>query len=259
MSALDKDTKDLLESINKKLQRLEAVNACKDLISTYARACDRGNDYDLLKPLFTEDATWYSQGFGDWKGPEEVAGGLNRVAGQKIWWCLHYMISPQVTVSEDGKSATAVWYLWEPSTIPNSDSLDAEPHWTGGTYKGSMREVDGTWLFSSINLTLNMMSPYSSGWVEQPYPNGNKRAPWMFNLQAGTYHWCSCGKSKNQPFCDGSHKDTNKTPILHEQEDIGFVSFCGCKFSKNKPYCDGSHLRLFDEKGQLKRPDQDRE
>lgn len=22
-----------------------------------------------------------------------------------------------------------------------------------------------------------------------------------------TYYWCSCGKSKKQPFCDGSHKD----------------------------------------------------
>ena len=21
-----------------------------------------------------------------------------------------------------------------------------------------------------------------------------------------TYYWCACGKSENQPFCDGSHK-----------------------------------------------------
>ena len=27
-------------------------------------------------------------------------------------------------------------------------------------------------------------------------------------VQGKSYFWCACGKSKNQPFCDGSHKLT---------------------------------------------------
>ena len=31
-----------------------------------------------------------------------------------------------------------------------------------------------------------------------------------------SYHWCACGLSKNQPFCDGSHKDTGLAPVSFE-------------------------------------------
>ena len=30
------------------------------------------------------------------------------------------------------------------------------------------------------------------------------------------YFWCACGKSSNQPFCDGSHKNTNFSPVKLE-------------------------------------------
>ena len=35
-----------------------------------------------------------------------------------------------------------------------------------------------------------------------------------------SYFWCACGKSANQPFCDGSHKDTEFSPIKWTAEDI---------------------------------------
>ncbi|NDC36921.1 MAG: CDGSH iron-sulfur domain-containing protein, partial [Proteobacteria bacterium] len=28
-------------------------------------------------------------------------------------------------------------------------------------------------------------------------------------MEPGTYYWCSCGRSKSQPFCDGSHAGTS--------------------------------------------------
>ena len=30
-----------------------------------------------------------------------------------------------------------------------------------------------------------------------------------------SYFWCSCGKSKNQPFCDGSHAGSEFTPLKY--------------------------------------------
>ncbi len=39
------------------------------------------------------------------------------------------------------------------------------------------------------------------------------RKPIQVDLEAGEYYWCACGKSKNQPFCDGSHAGTPFTPL----------------------------------------------
>jgi CDGSH iron-sulfur domain-containing protein 3 len=56
-----------------------------------------------------------------------------------------------------------------------------------------------------------------------------------------TYFWCSCGLSKNQPFCDGAHSGTGFSPIEYVSNDSKLVGFCGCKHSKKPPICDGSH------------------
>ena len=58
------------------------------------------------------------------------------------------------------------------------------------------------------------------------------------------YFWCSCGKSKVQPFCDGSHEKTDHKPIVFKSDTSKEVALCGCKQSKNAPYCDGTHLTL---------------
>ena len=35
-----------------------------------------------------------------------------------------------------------------------------------------------------------------------------QKAPYPVDVTAGkAYWWCSCGLSKKQPFCDGSHKN----------------------------------------------------
>ena len=58
------------------------------------------------------------------------------------------------------------------------------------------------------------------------------------------YFWCSCGKSTKQPFCDGSHKGSEFTPVKYTAEKDGKVFFCGCKKTGNSPLCDGSHKAL---------------
>jgi CDGSH-type Zn-finger protein len=65
------------------------------------------------------------------------------------------------------------------------------------------------------------------------------------DVEAGkTYWWCSCGKSTKQPFCDGSHKGTDFTPVKYEAAAAAQVWFCGCKQTAKAPLCDGAHKKL---------------
>lgn len=70
------------------------------------------------------------------------------------------------------------------------------------------------------------------------------KKPAVLELEAGNHAWCACGLSKNQPFCDGSHKPTEHRPIVFKLEQKKRVALCNCKHSGNKPYCDGTHSKL---------------
>ncbi len=73
-------------------------------------------------------------------------------------------------------------------------------------------------------------------------PNIAQKSPYQAKVQAGkSYWWCACGRSKSQPFCDGSHKGSGFTPVEYKAEKDGDVWFCGCKHTKTKPLCDGTH------------------
>lgn len=78
------------------------------------------------------------------------------------------------------------------------------------------------------------------------------KAPFKVDVEAGKkYFWCSCGASKSQPFCDGSHKafknedGTSKMKsVIFEATESKTIRFCGCKHSKAGALCDGSHNSL---------------
>ncbi|QIA07538.1 CDGSH iron-sulfur domain-containing protein [Draconibacterium halophilum] len=75
-------------------------------------------------------------------------------------------------------------------------------------------------------------------------PEIAEKAPKALTLEPGTYYWCACGKSKNQPFCDGSHQGSEFTPLPLSIDEKKEVWLCQCKHSKNKPFCDGTHRTL---------------
>jgi len=76
-------------------------------------------------------------------------------------------------------------------------------------------------------------------------PEIGGRAPIAIEVEAGkSYWWCACGRSKAQPFCDGSHKGTEFRPQEWKADKSETVYFCACKRSQKQPLCDGSHKKL---------------
>ena len=71
--------------------------------------------------------------------------------------------------------------------------------------------------------------------------------PYLVQVEKGKrYFWCACGLSKNQPYCDGSHKDTDILPLKWVADQTEETLLCACKHTKAQPICDGSHNSLSD-------------
>ncbi|WP_076791895.1 CDGSH iron-sulfur domain-containing protein [Chlorobium sp. KB01] len=68
-----------------------------------------------------------------------------------------------------------------------------------------------------------------------------QKKPYIIKEQPGTKYYCACSKSKNLPYCDGSHKGSGLHPVKVEIDEEKTVAICSCGLSANPPYCDGSH------------------
>ena len=82
--------------------------------------------------------------------------------------------------------------------------------------------------------------------MEKPMIADN--SPIKASLEEGkAYFYCTCGRSKKQPFCDGSHKGTSFEPMKFTAEATTQKWLCACKHTKNPPFCDGSHQKFSSE------------
>ncbi len=63
-------------------------------------------------------------------------------------------------------------------------------------------------------------------------------------VEGKDYYFCACGRSQNQPFCDGSHAGTDFKPKAFKAQKTGDAYLCQCKYSSNQPFCDGTHKQF---------------
>lgn len=79
--------------------------------------------------------------------------------------------------------------------------------------------------------------------MAEPEIAGKK--PAVIELERGAHYWCACGRSKNQPFCDGSHEGTEFNPVeIIVAEEKKRMVLCLCKRTAKAPLCDGTHSKL---------------
>lgn len=106
---------------------------------------------------------------------------------------------------------------------------------------GLQQEVEDTWyehMFFPIVKSKDHRSDIAKGSKKEITA---RNEPVTLELEAGNHLWCSCGFSKTQPFCDGSHHGTKFKPKLLKVEKTKSYYLCNCKQSKLGPICDGSH------------------
>lgn len=78
-----------------------------------------------------------------------------------------------------------------------------------------------------------------------PEPTIAQKSPYEVEVEEGKrYFWCTCGESKEQPFCDTAHVGTDFRPVRYKAEENGTKYFCGCKRTSTPPFCDGTHNEL---------------
>jgi uncharacterized protein (TIGR02246 family) len=153
-----------MSDLELRVAKLEAAKQIRSLKASYASGCDKNYSPDELAPLFTEDAVWVdpSGTFGKHEGREAIRAFFVGVSATLIW-ARHYVINPVIDVADDLTTASGTWYLWQTCTIDN------EAVWIIGAYKDEYRREDGVWLISRCELTLDAITPFDRGWVEQQF------------------------------------------------------------------------------------------
>lgn len=162
-----------MSDIETRLQRLEDIEAIKQLIARYAKAADSNGDPTLMAPCFTQDAVWNCEGIGRWEGRDGVVQGLREVCTTGIPWALHYMTQPIIEVAADGQSATGEYYLWELAKVTPEGGGEAQDTWIGGWYESQFRKESDRWYFKHIELYLKLLSGTDKPAWETPIP------PWQ--------------------------------------------------------------------------------
>lgn len=81
--------------------------------------------------------------------------------------------------------------------------------------------------------------------VSNQKPEIAATTPITLELEPGTYWFCQCGKSQDQPFCDGAHKEEGVfSPLEFTIDRKKSVKLCRCKQTATPPYCDLTHREL---------------
>lgn len=76
-------------------------------------------------------------------------------------------------------------------------------------------------------------------------PEIPRRGVYLTRLKQGEeILWCACGRSTEEPFCDGESCGRFKPVRYTPTRQQSVYSLCGCKYTKKPPFCDASHIDI---------------
>ncbi|MCX5894739.1 MAG: nuclear transport factor 2 family protein, partial [Proteobacteria bacterium] len=154
-----------INELAKRVQKLEDIEAIKQLKAEYADACDDMYNPKRMKGLFTKDAIWDGEedGFGKYVGIEEVCKFFDG-AKNTLKFGVHYFLQPRIKILSDTE-AEGVFYLWQTSTMANGKDI-----FLTGLEFDKYRKENGKWKMSYMRLKLFYAVDIKEGW------KGDKRS-----------------------------------------------------------------------------------
>ncbi len=147
------------QDLESRVQRLEDLEALRDLKYRYATFCDDGYDAERLAPLFTADAVWDGGTLGRFEGRDAIHAFFLQCS-KIVPFAIHQVTNSILHV--DGDGATGRWYLWEPIVFTAGN----RGLWMAARYDDRYRRERGEWLFESVKVDLRMLSPYEEGFAK---------------------------------------------------------------------------------------------
>jgi len=145
--------------LERRLQRLEDIEALRLLKHRYCVFCDAGYDAERLAPLFTEDAVWDGGAMGRFEGRAAIRKFFEGCS-KLVPFAIHHVTNEVIEVN--GDRARAEWLLWEPIVFAQGD----QALWMAGRYVDRYQRVDGQWRFEHVTVELRMLSPYEVGFAK---------------------------------------------------------------------------------------------
>lgn len=149
-----------LAELERRLTRLEDIEAIKQLKARYCEICDDDHNPDRITSVFAADGIWESRDFGTAKGHaaiRELFGKFQKL----IAFSQHNVMNPIIEVH--GDRATAEWYFLGPFVFRDRQ----EARWLALQYQDDYVKIDGRWKYQHLRVNLRVSARYEEGWAEQ--------------------------------------------------------------------------------------------
>ena len=150
-----------------RVQRLEDIEAIKQLKALYCEICDDDHNPDRIITIFTEDGIWEGKGIGTATGHVEIKALFERFQ-RMMSFSQHMTMNPRIEV--DGDTAFGTWYFFGPFTMRGNPGDAPLAKWQATRYHEDYARVDGEWKIKHLRIRPPGMSvPYQDGWAERLY------------------------------------------------------------------------------------------
>jgi hypothetical protein len=153
----EKEQMDLAE-MERRLTRLEDIEAIKQLKARYCEICDDDHNPDRITSIFAEDGVWESAEFGTGRGHAEIRK-LFQGFQRRIEFSQHNVMNPIIKV--EGDRATAEWYFMGPFRFRDGH----QAKWIALQYKDDYVKIDGQWKYKHLRINLRLFASYEEGWA----------------------------------------------------------------------------------------------
>ena len=138
-----------MSDLEKRITRLEDIEAIKQLKAKYSHVCDDDHNPDNITSLFAEDGIWESPDFGQARGHKEIKE-LFEGFKNMFTFSQHNMMNPIIEVN--GDRATGIWYIMGPWTLRE----DNKENWMALRYDDDYVKIANEWKYQHLRVVLRM-------------------------------------------------------------------------------------------------------